>query len=124
MPFSPITEPTDVRAGKLDQRITLQRVARGKDSSGRPIERWDTVGDFWAEVQDMLPSRGERIAEGINVANRPARVRMRWRDDVTSSDRIVHQGRVMRIVTMPAELGRRDGIEFVAEEVQPQGQQP
>src|SRR3546814_9150042 len=70
----------------------------------------------------MLPSRGEKLADGINVASRPARVRMRFRTDVTPDMRFVIDGRVMQIIAGPAELGHREGLEFMVEEYCPAGQ--
>jgi head-tail adaptor len=78
---------------------------------------WELVQDHVAaEVEDMLPSRGERLAGGINVASRPARVRMRYRQDVLPSMRFVMGGRIMQIIAGPAVLGRRQGLEFIVED--------
>jgi head-tail adaptor len=74
------------------------------------------VTEAWVGIKDMLPSRGERLADGINVATRPARLRMRWREGMTSDMRFVLGSRIMQIVAGPAELGRRDGLEFMVEE--------
>ena len=114
-----------MKAGQLDRRITIQSRTSTKDASGRPTTvAWADFATVWASVQDMLPSRGERIAEGVNVASRPCRIRMRYRDDITADMRVTLDGRTLRIVSMPAELGRREGIEIVAEEVTTEGQEP
>lgn len=111
-----------IAAGALDQRITFQRRSEGSDPVyGTPSQTWTDVCTVWAEVQDMLPSRGERVAEGVRIANRPARVRIRYRADISSDMRIVHRGRVLQIVGGPAELGRREGLELVAEEYSTSG---
>ena len=113
-----------LKAGDLDRRIVLMTRTQGKNDSGRPIIIWAEGDTIWAQVQDMLPSRGERIADGINVASRPARVRVRYRDDITADMRIRYGERVLEIVGEVAELGRREGLEFMAEEVKPQGDEP
>lgn len=77
---------------------------------------WEPVAVVWASVEDALPSRAERLADGINVASRPARVRMRYRDDLNAAMRFVIGSRIMQIVAGPAELGRRDGLEFMVED--------
>src|SRR3546814_19809644 len=69
----------------------------------------------------MLPRRGEKLADGINVASRPARVRMRFRTDVTPDMRFVIDGRVMQIIAGPAELSHREGLDFMVEEYSPAG---
>jgi head-tail adaptor len=78
---------------------------------------WEAVGKpVWASVVDALPSRGERLADGINVASRPARVRMRYRTDVTAAMRFVMGPRIMQIIAGPAEFGVRDELEFMVED--------
>jgi len=76
----------------------------------------------------MLPSRGERLAEGLNIATRPARVRIWHRTDVTSAMRIVRgavvdgddvdysTARIMQIITPPADIDGDRGLEFMVEE--------
>ena len=46
-----------MRAGELDQRVTLERFGEYKDASGAWTEGWETVGTFWAAVLLLnLPS--------------------------------------------------------------------
>ena len=111
--------------GDLDKRVRIERPVPDTSIDGAGSGSWELVDTVWAQVQDELPSRGERVQSGINLASRPARVRMRWRGDVTSAMRIVHGAtvvddvvdysgaRLMEIVTRPAELGRREGLEFM-----------
>lgn len=113
--------------GKLDRRITLlQSVETQEQVRGTYEANWTPLATVWAEVQDMLPSRGERLADGVNVAARPCRVRIRYRADIASDMRLTVEGRAgqYRIITQPAELGRRDGLEFMAEQLTTEGQEP
>ncbi len=105
-----------IDARKLDRRIRIERAIPDLALDGAGSGAWVLVATVWAEVQDVLPSRAERLGTGINVASRPARVRMRWRGDVTAAMRIVMGDRIMQIVGGPAELGRRDGIELLVED--------
>lgn len=115
-----------IQAGRLDREIVIQHRTQTQDPVyGTPTEgEWEDWATVWAEVQDMLPSRGENIADGIDVARRPCRIRIRYRDDITSGMQVKIEQRTLRIITMPAELGRREGLEFVAEEVTTSVQQP
>lgn len=110
-----------LRTEDLRQRVRLERprTAAGFDSAGSG--EWVLVTELWASIVDMLPSRGERLADGINVSSRPARVRIRYRDDVLPNMRFVAGERVMQIVSGPAEIGWREGLEFMVEEYQPAG---
>lgn len=86
---------------------------------------WEPVCELAAEVLDVLPSRSEKLADGINLAANPARVRMRYRSDITSAMRCLvlrwadgewKIARTMQIVAGPAEIGHREGLEFMAED--------
>lgn len=110
-----------IDARKLDRRVRIERPVPDTALDGAGSGNWQLVAEAWANVQDMLPSRGERMAEGVNVASRPARIRMRYREDITPAMRIVMGSRVMQIISLPAELGRRDGIEFMVEDYSPAG---
>lgn len=114
-----------IEAGQLKHRVTIQeRVGTQDPIYGTMTYSWETLATVWAEVQDVLPSRGERIADGISISSRPCRVRMRYRDDVDSSMRLTFNGRTLGIIAGPAMLAFREGIEFVAEELSTEGEQP
>jgi head-tail adaptor len=111
------------KAGDLDRLITFQAKGATRDPELNTVMEGDwaaiaTDPTVWAEVQDALPSRGEASGDGIETARQPARIRLRWRDDITSAMRIVvDDGRVMQIVSGPAEIyGRRKWMELMAEE--------
>lgn len=113
-------------AGELDSFIRIQRPVADASLDGAGRGTWVDVDEVYAGIRDMLPSRGEKLADGINVATRPARVRMYYRDDITSDMRFVDitdgdGGRVMQIVSGPATIGRREGLEFMVEDYSPAG---
>ena len=113
-----------IKASDLDTLVQIQRPMSDNAFDGAGSGDWELVGEEWVSLQDSLPSRAERLADGINVAARPARIRMYYRDDITSAMRFVighyiqdiwHAERTMQIVAGPAILGRREGLEFMAE---------
>ncbi|QEH81186.1 head-tail adaptor protein [Sphingomonas sp. C8-2] len=107
--------------GSLDKWVRIERPVADDSADGAGSGSWELVDEVWASVRDALPSRGERMSNGAVVATRPARVRMDYRDDVTSEMRLVMGSRIMQIVTPPAELGRFEGLEFMVEEYRPAG---
>lgn len=122
MTFSP-----NMRWVEIQERETTIDPTYGTNVEGA----WTTILTVKAEVQDMLPSRAERIADGINIANRPCRVRFKFRDGLSSVQRFLVKGRgpdeadrVLNVVAGPTELGFRDRVEFVAEQMSTEGQQP
>lgn len=102
--------------GALNRRVRIERPEADTSFDGAGSGAWPLVAEVWAEVQDALPSRGESQSGGINLATRPARVRMRYRSDVTPAMRLVMGTRVMQIVSGPAEIGFREGIELMVED--------
>lgn len=122
-------------AGVYDRRLRIERPVADDSFEGAGSGNWALVAEVWASVQDALPSRGERLADGINVTARPARVRMRFRRDVSSEMRFLigrnvknaagelewQTDRTVQIISGPAELGRREAMEFMVEEYRPAG---
>ena len=42
-----------MRAGALDQRVTLEQRVEGQDEAGQPFEDWLPVFDAWAAVEPL-----------------------------------------------------------------------
>ena len=105
----------------LDRRITIEQKAVVQDADyGTETITWSAFASrIAANVQDVLPSKSEAVQQGIKVATRPARIRIRHRPGITSDMRVVVHGaadRVMQITGGPAEIGRRGWTELVCEE--------
>ena len=111
--------------GDMDRLVRIEKPTKSGSFTGAGKGTWTEIGTAWASVKDALPSRGERLADGMNVTQRPSRVRMDWNDAVTAAMRLVEitdgaDGRIMQIVTPPARLGR-DGMEMMVEDYSPAG---
>jgi head-tail adaptor len=111
-----------MQAGKMRHRITIQVNSPTQTSAyNRPVDNWVTYNGaarIPAEVLDVLPSKAESSKDSIRIATRPARVRIRYRAGITSAMRIVVHGatdRTCQIVSGPAEIGFREGLEFMVE---------
>lgn len=109
-----------MRAGQLDQRIRFESLVIEQDPAlGPQPGAWTEVATVWAEVRDVLPSKAESQVQGIRLGSKPVRVRVRYRVGLTSDMRIVQvdrSGRLLKITSGPAEIGRREAIELMAEE--------
>ena len=115
-----------MKAGQLDRRITIEVKTTTVDSEyGTETVAWTTfAARISAQVQDVLPSKSESAADGLVIATRPARIRIRYVKNITSDMRLILHGatdRTMQIIAGPAELGRREGIELMAVEYSTQG---
>lgn len=114
-----------IQASDLDRRITFEQRSTTQDATyGTQVLTWTTVATVWAQVRDVLPSRAEDIADNVTLSRRPARIRIRHRTGLDSTMRIDIGGRKLRIIAGPAEIGRREGLEFVAEEMSTEGDAP
>ncbi len=102
--------------GKLDKLLTVERpfTAVGIEAAG--TGSWAFVMRVWAEIEDKLPSRAERLDGGFNIASRPARVRMDVRDGITADMRFVLGARVMQIIAGPAIVNQPEAMEFMVED--------
>lgn len=110
--------------GRLKDRIRIERPIKNTALGAATTNTWEKVAEAWAEFQDARPSRAERLANGSYSTTRTARVIMGYRADINASMRVVlvvgkKDVRVAQIVSEPATLGRREGIEFVVEDYSP-----
>lgn len=112
-------------ASRLDTRIRIERkIVTSDPFYGAETVIWAEFATVWAEVQDVLPSRAERLADSIVIANRPARIHIRYLAGITADMRVIIGTRVLQIVSGPAEIGRRKGIELIAEQYSSAGEAP
>lgn len=114
-----------MQGGQLDRRITIWRPMQVDDPEYGPQPDWDPVpfaARVPAQLMDKLPSKSERTENGMRVADRPARVRIRYLRGLTSDMKItLHDGADasgdvdFQIAGGPAEIGRREWTEFTVE---------
>lgn len=105
---------------KCDEKVTIEHNIGGKDPEyGTQLEDWVPLLDhYWANVQDVLPSRAESTENGLQLAVKRTRLRMRGAEAVTMKMRAVLHSRgdqVMQIVAGPALLDDRVHVEFQLE---------
>lgn len=102
-----------IRAGDLDERITLQRMAAPEDPWATPETTWTDLATVWAAVTWV--SDRERFAAGETRAEITHRFTLRraaaWAD-LGPLDRIAYEGRIHDILGVK-RLGR-DGLEVTA----------
>lgn len=108
-----------MRAADLNHRVLVEKKTVTTDPDyGTETVTWATVANLWANVQDVLPSRSEAVKNGLATATSQTRIRMRFRTDIDSTMRMTINRPapvVYQIISGPAELGRREWMEFVVE---------
>lgn len=108
-----------LRAGSLDTRVAIEYKAVTQDASyGTEVVTWTTLATVWGNVQDELPSKSEAVKNGLVIATKRARVRLRYRTDIDSSMRLIINrptAETYQIIGGPAVLGNKEGIELLVE---------
>ncbi len=108
-------------AARLNKLIDVERKVGGKGFSSAGSDTWERVDQIWAEIEDAMPSRADRLDDAMDIKRRPARLRIRYRADITSAMRFVLGDRIMRVVAGPASIWNGTGCEFMVEDYAPAG---
>lgn len=107
--------------GPLNHRCSIQHKAVTQDPLyGTDVITWTLLRTAWCGLQDVLPSRSESVKQGLEVSINPTRLRLRYCTDVTSAMRVVINrptAITYQIISGPAILGDKDGVEFMIERV-------
>ena len=84
-----------MKAGQLDQRVTVERFTATYDELGQPIESWAPLFTCWAAVEPLTGR--EYLAAQALVSEVTARIRMRFHPWMTAEDRVIHNGTTYNI---------------------------
>lgn len=104
-----------MQAGKLDRRITIQGYTNTVNAAGTPVMTWTDKATVWAEL--VKRSTREFLRAGGGAADeRTAVFRIRWWPGVSTSDRVLFEGRAYDIREV-GEIGRRVGLDLRCVEV-------
>ena len=111
-----------MRIGKLDRYVRIERKSVTQDPNyGSEIATWVLHKNAWASISDVTTKMQESTNSDLRQLKQPTRVQMRYDSTIDVNMRLIvaDTGRVLNIVSQPAELGRRDAIEFMAENYEP-----
>lgn len=104
-----------MRAGRLDQRVTIQSATVSVDSVGEPVHSWATFAEVWAEV---LPMTGREYlrAQSLNVAE-TIRITVRYLAGVNETMRVLHGSRTYHIRSVIDVESRQKTLELMCEAI-------
>lgn len=110
---------SNVEAGKLRHRVSIQEQTWALDSNGARVLTWVQVAEVWAAVEPL--SARESIQSAATQSRVVARITIRTRD-ISPTMRIIHRGQAYNIhgvlpdknsgleyLTLPVEVGVNDG---------------
>jgi SPP1 family predicted phage head-tail adaptor len=101
--------------GRMRERVTIKSPTEVRSLSGETTLNWDTsLATVWASVEG-LSSRDILQAQQANVIA-THRIRIRHRDDVTHTHRIIWRNRTMEIASV-TERNHREVLELLAREL-------
>lgn len=109
-----------MKIGRLDCPITIERRVENQntDFGGTDIT-WVKYIDCFAEITDITSRNQESTNSDLRQLKRPCRVTIRYNPNIDSTMRIVmldRDNRILQIVTKPAEIGRKEAMEMMAED--------
>ena len=118
-----------LKACDFNRLITIEyKVVTQDQDYGTEIINWTPLSalpgspvvaeKFPAQVLDVLPSRAESVQNGLEISRNQTRIRMRYRNDVTSAMRVTVHGDtdvIYQIIGGPAMIGRKEGLELLCE---------
>jgi len=114
-----------MQVGKLDRYIRIEKKTVTKDENyGSEIISWDTYKECWANVQDITTRMQESTNSDLRLLKQPCKVLVRYDPGINATMRIVmldRDNRILQIVTKPAEIGRKEAMEFTAEDYSQNG---
>jgi SPP1 family predicted phage head-tail adaptor len=103
-----------IAAGKLRDRVRVQRVAETRAADGGIVETWTDIGRRWAQVQP-LAVREYLQAQQVE-AEITHRIVMRKPSLVTAKDRLIVGSRTFEVVGVMEDAAGGDMAAFMAKE--------
>jgi SPP1 family predicted phage head-tail adaptor len=85
--------------GKLDRRLRIESATSTLDSeSNHPVKTWSTLATVWAQRLRSTGRERYESKEQVSVSN--ADYKIRYRDDVTETMRVVEDSQIFYITSV------------------------
>lgn len=95
-----------MRAGRLNERITIQSATVAKDSSNQAIETWATLVEVWANVEFIGGS--EKFENDRLTTDYKVKFTIRARSGLSTENRIVYRSETYHIDSVSPYTPRKD----------------
>ena len=100
-----------MRASELCHRIRIEKLTSPRDDDGYPIPaQWSDYLSLWAKITHL--SGRDLIAAQSNQSKIVARMKIRYREDIDTTMRVVYKGKHYAIDSQPLE-DMSTGFEYV-----------
>ncbi len=104
-----------MRAGRLRHRVTIETPGGTASAFGEVAQSWSTVATVWAAVEPT--SSRERVENEQTKTFTTHRVLVRYRDDVTTSERVTFGSRTLNILSVINPNEQNATLELLCTEV-------
>lgn len=105
-----------MQAGKLRERITIQKQVKKTTASNQQIGEWVDVCEIWAEVR--CTDSGVIDGNGFVQHEATYKFYIRRRDDITAQMRVVWKNRIFPLVGPPIDwTNERTGLTLITKEL-------
>lgn len=84
-----------MRAGDLPHRITIQKFEKTRNEYGHSVEAWVDHVKLWSRVTHL--SGRDLIAAQAGQSETVARLKIRYREDINSTMRVIYKNRIYAI---------------------------
>lgn len=92
--------------GRLNRLVTLQKRTATQDAAGQPVETWSDIATVRADIRYL--SGLEMLRGGASQPEAKVSIRVRYREDLTSAQRLVAGNTTYHIAAvLPDAHGRR-----------------
>ncbi len=114
-----------MQIGKLDKFIRIEQKSVTNDANyGSEVIAWVPYKECWAQINDITTRSQESTNSDLRLLKRPCKVLVRYDAGIDATMRIVmldENDRVLQIISKPAEIGRKEAMEFMAEDYEVHG---
>lgn len=105
-----------MKAGKLRERITIQKEVKQTTAANQQIGEWVDVCTIWAEAK--CTSSTVINGDGFTVHAAVWKFYIRRRDDITAQMRVKWKGRIFMLEGPPVGwVNERNGLTLIAKEL-------
>jgi len=94
-----------MQAGKLNTRVTIERRTVAEDPMGGGAVTWVLLATLWANFRNVSGSEAIRNDAPVGVTKASARIR--YREDIDPTCRLIHRGTTYNIESvLPDQVSR------------------
>lgn len=105
-----------MKAGRLRERITIQREVKKATAANQQVGEWVDVCEIWAEVKSI----DVRTVDGNGFVQHESTFKfyIRRRDDISAQMRVKWKNRTFALVGPPVDwVNERNGLTLITKEL-------